>query len=304
MERTDGWPVDEVVQVDATGAACLIVHRTVFEKIAADYQEPWIWFQETKMGGKDVGEDITFCLRARGAGFPVHVDTKIQFGHMKMVNVNPAYYTQWIENHRFLITGTGRCGTGYMAHLLAASGVPCGHEQVYRPVGSQEWGWLRGESSWLAAPYLDRFNGHVVQLVRHPLAVIGSLVGIGFFNDELSDTHGPYRAYVDHRMNGKPEWADLDETEKAMLFVHYWNRSIEPHADQLIRVEDVTPEDLVVIARAAGANHSPIDFHQALADVPTNINTRNHTQIGWDDLPDGKLKTRLREQAKRYGYED
>jgi GT2 family glycosyltransferase len=84
------YPPDALVQVAATGAACLLVHRSVFEGIAAaavekKFQDPYIWFAETLYPEyKDVlSEDITFCLRAGACGFPVHVDTSIEIGHQK-----------------------------------------------------------------------------------------------------------------------------------------------------------------------------------------------------------------------------
>jgi GT2 family glycosyltransferase len=30
-----------------------------------------------------MGEDLTFCLRAAAAGYPIHVHTGVQVGHMK-----------------------------------------------------------------------------------------------------------------------------------------------------------------------------------------------------------------------------
>jgi len=39
----------------------------------------------------------------------------------------------------FLVTGTGRCGTVYMAELLTSLGIPCGHESFFQmPENSKE----------------------------------------------------------------------------------------------------------------------------------------------------------------------
>jgi len=35
------------------------------------------------------------------------------------------------EKLKFLITGTGRCGTVFFAHLLTDMGIPCGHEHIF-----------------------------------------------------------------------------------------------------------------------------------------------------------------------------
>ena len=293
--RVDDYPPEGIVQVVGTGAACLLVHRKVFLAIAENYADtPWTWFQETSLRGHTVGEDFTFCIRAGEAGFPVHVDTTVEFGHDKTVNINREYVAMWRRAHRVLITGTGRCGTGYVARVLARAAIPSTHEGVYNP-NWDEWTIQRVESSWLAAPLLPLDVAHVVHLVRNPLDVVNSLVGIGFFSNPA---HGAYaehaRAHVD-----LPE----DEVEAAMRFYVDWNHMIEPHADQFIRVEDITPEDLAKIAYAAGARHSPVDFQEALTAIPTNWNSRKRAELGWDDLPVGDAKSELKRMGKNYGYD-
>ena len=80
------YPPDALVRVGGTGAACLLMHRTALEKVAAqsgDVAAPW--FRETAVGAplSLMGEDMTFCLRCAAAGIPVHVHTGVKAGHMK-----------------------------------------------------------------------------------------------------------------------------------------------------------------------------------------------------------------------------
>lgn len=86
------WPHGELVQVDATGAACLLVHRTVFEQLQLRYPRPFPWFAETFLDKAQIGEDVTFCLRARRLGIPVHVHTGVEVGHMKTARIDSAYF--------------------------------------------------------------------------------------------------------------------------------------------------------------------------------------------------------------------
>jgi len=84
--RYTSWPEDRCVQVSATGAACLLMHRTALEAVekhAGDIAAPW--FRETAIGAPLalMGEDLTFCLRCAAAGIPVHVHTGVRAGHMK-----------------------------------------------------------------------------------------------------------------------------------------------------------------------------------------------------------------------------
>ncbi len=75
---------DGLLEVDATGCHCLLVHRDVFTKLDSDHPDPW--FREIFLeSGIRVGEDITFCLAARDAGYPVWLDTRLIAGHAKQM---------------------------------------------------------------------------------------------------------------------------------------------------------------------------------------------------------------------------
>ena len=83
LSPMSSWEEGSVVRVDAVGAACLLVHRSVLKKIQeASGGEP-CWFREAVVGHRDVGEDISFCLRAASVGIPVYVHTGVRVGHMK-----------------------------------------------------------------------------------------------------------------------------------------------------------------------------------------------------------------------------
>lgn len=90
-----------IVPVAATGAGCVLIHRSVLEGVA-DFTPPgsdrrfgatsWPWFAwsswEGDHGPDVMGEDLTFCFRAGAAGFPTHVDTRIAVGHVKPVVID------------------------------------------------------------------------------------------------------------------------------------------------------------------------------------------------------------------------
>jgi GT2 family glycosyltransferase len=81
ITRGKTLPADGVHQVDACGAAFLMIHRSVLEKIA-----PGEWFREgvTPSGGIR-GEDLSFCVRASEAGFPIWAHCGVRPGHLKTV---------------------------------------------------------------------------------------------------------------------------------------------------------------------------------------------------------------------------
>jgi GT2 family glycosyltransferase len=74
---------DIVAQAFAVGAGFLLVHRSVFEKIKDMSEDQPSWFREIVVDGRDFGEDISFCLRANVAGFPIHINTGVRVGHIK-----------------------------------------------------------------------------------------------------------------------------------------------------------------------------------------------------------------------------
>ena len=53
------------------------------------------FFQETALGGvQQVGEDVTFCMRAGLLGFPIHVDTSLKTNHLKQLWVDERIFDQ------------------------------------------------------------------------------------------------------------------------------------------------------------------------------------------------------------------
>ena len=84
--RVTEWPEGALVPVDATGAACLLMHRSVLVEMGERNQGaayPWFVEGAATSRGALLGEDTAFCLRARGMGVPIVVDTSVRVGHVK-----------------------------------------------------------------------------------------------------------------------------------------------------------------------------------------------------------------------------
>lgn len=77
------YPDDKLVHVDATGAACLLVHRSVFSRIRDEWGD--VWFDKlTKPGTRSTfGEDLSFCMRAKALDIPMFVHTGVKTTHDK-----------------------------------------------------------------------------------------------------------------------------------------------------------------------------------------------------------------------------
>jgi len=74
---------DTLQVVSATGAACVLIHRSVLEGVRAKYGDVWFDQITHPKGPTTFSEDLSFCIRVAGAGFPLHVHTGIKTGHDK-----------------------------------------------------------------------------------------------------------------------------------------------------------------------------------------------------------------------------
>lgn len=81
---SDDYPQDTVMQVAATGAACLLMHRSALEKVRAEHGDHW-FDQLYASAGHIVGEDFAFCLRLGALGIPIFVHTGVKTSHHKEV---------------------------------------------------------------------------------------------------------------------------------------------------------------------------------------------------------------------------
>ena len=100
MYRMDDYPRDQLVRVEGTGAACILMHRVALETVFDKWSHSaYPWFAEMEHDGKEFGEDVALMLKFHGCGVPVHVDTRIKVGHLKMAEMNEETYDQWRTTH-------------------------------------------------------------------------------------------------------------------------------------------------------------------------------------------------------------
>jgi len=78
---------DSVIEVAATGAACVLIHRGVLaairEAVGPTWFDPLAIPNGYKGQRRTFSEDMSFCLRAKQLGYPIMVDTAVKTTHEK-----------------------------------------------------------------------------------------------------------------------------------------------------------------------------------------------------------------------------
>lgn len=103
MMRGGQWITDytpgSIVEAEVVGAGCLLIHRTVLEKLAQKPlhpARPWFeWrvdMQHLLPPGEAMSEDYVFCLQARRMGYRILVDTSIVCRHAGFSQATPGKF--------------------------------------------------------------------------------------------------------------------------------------------------------------------------------------------------------------------
>ena len=79
------WDNEGLVNVEAVGMACCLIKVDVFKKL-----EGGNWFFPLPR----IGEDLTFCMKARQAGFKIYVDLGLNCHHLGYVPFGKEHYTE------------------------------------------------------------------------------------------------------------------------------------------------------------------------------------------------------------------
>jgi hypothetical protein len=227
---------------------------------------------------------------------------------------------------QYVVTGTGRSGTVYLAHLLTKCGLPCGHESVFTPWGLEEararlegrsairvsamsvescGDWfdvgrdIVADSSYLAAPFLHHEilrEASIIHVVRHPLDVINSfVVGLHYFQQWIPPDPWHWFAYTH-----VPELRlDYHPLERAALYYVRWNQMIEERsrgkAYFFSQLETIGQTLFDYLGRSC-------EDENLLAARKVNGRMEGKQEFTIDDIPAGRIRDELCALAERYGY--
>lgn len=77
------YPRDTVVRCNGVGSACILVHRSVFERVQERFGAAWYSRSVNPSTGELISEDLSFCARMMALDIPVHVHTGVPTTHAK-----------------------------------------------------------------------------------------------------------------------------------------------------------------------------------------------------------------------------
>ena len=86
------YPRDQIFEVQACGFACVLMRTEALEKMLV-YGVPFF-----PVGG--LGEDLTFCWRAKKLGITFHCDSRLKIGHIMRISVDEKLRDQLFEGQQ------------------------------------------------------------------------------------------------------------------------------------------------------------------------------------------------------------
>lgn len=88
VEEYDDYPEDSMFEVDAVGFGCVLMRTKVLKDV--------IEHNHTCFNPMPAfGEDISFCIRAKRAGYKIWVDSSIKIGHLSQTIVTEEFYKNY-----------------------------------------------------------------------------------------------------------------------------------------------------------------------------------------------------------------
>jgi hypothetical protein len=234
---------------------------------------------------------------------------------------------------KYIITGTGRCGTVYLARVLTELEILCGHEAIFdcygidvaldrikgeRPLKLSDVSMMKFEgthcsvipewlpdineivadSSYLAAPYLQLFDVDFIHLVRDPIKVVNSFCNyINYFKHPYpSDPYG--MVYEEFVYKYVPELhKPMTQYERACLYYVRWNQMIEKNLEGKKFIFHRIEDNLQPVLEFVGAS-GDVRF----TDTKVNSFEKTGKTFSLNDIKNSPLKRDFIDMGRRYGY--
>lgn len=229
---------------------------------------------------------------------------------------------------KYLVTGTGRCGTVFLARFLTSIGIGCTHEAIFNIDGIDQAkkrleeekletslcsiydclkkedieNWIDlnnvyAESSYMAAPFLEEEilkETKIIHVVRSPMEVLSSWVlDVGLFSERINENE-KYQTFILEQI---PQIKDEKTIiEKNCRFIIEWTKLIEKAESRIIvKIEEYPFVNLT-------SNLENIDLSKKIENKKINSWNNNRKDITKKEIPEGKTKEEFLNYIEKYGY--
>lgn len=237
----------------------------------------------------------------------------------------------------YIITGTGRCGTVYMARLLTSVGILCGHETIFDFCGIRgaqkrlsgedplrlsiassldydaeknehhkvEWhpnvDNIVADSSYMAAPFLaDEIlkGAKLIHIVRDPIKVINSFCNnIYYFGNGVNDWKAN-QTYEKFICNFLPELKmPMPQYDRASLYYVRWNQMIEKNNPDFFFRVEDSPIELF---KFLGAPNITEYYKESNTNTFKSYNTDVFDSLM--KIQNRNIRLEVAKMARKYGY--
>jgi len=102
LQPIDAYPIDELIEVDAVGTGCILIHRKVLLDMqvnaTAHQGKDWAWFVEGAIDGTYFGEDLLFSKRLKSMGYKIFAHTGAILPHHKQFWLDERHHIP-MRNH-------------------------------------------------------------------------------------------------------------------------------------------------------------------------------------------------------------
>lgn len=164
---------------------------------------------------------------------------------------------------KIFFTGTGRCGTTYISHVMQKLGFKFGHEVMKR----------HGQSSYKITPWLREIRAEgdavIVRIYRDKQKTVESIIRQTYFE--------PGRVLYNGFIQVVPEILELKTyRERVNFYYDYWYKLSENCADFTFDIENFNWLDLKTILSAAGYDISATEIISAMEAVDPRENSNIH----------------------------
>ena len=102
LQPIDAYPTDELIEVDAVGTGCILIHRKVLldmqSQATPNQGKDWAWFVEGAIDGTYFGEDLLFSKRLKSMGYKIFAHTGAILPHHKQFWLDDRHHIP-MRNH-------------------------------------------------------------------------------------------------------------------------------------------------------------------------------------------------------------